>query len=95
MAEEKPIKVKLSARRQITLPKEACDLLGVQPGDTLVLELVDSKVVLKPRKMSAIEALRAIQDAFQKSGITEEELQAEGRRIREELVREKYGDLLK
>jgi len=45
------------------------------------------------RRQRALEALNAIQKMFQESGITEAELQAEGRRIRRQLVRERYGFL--
>ena len=45
------------------------------------------------RRQHALDALAAIQQAFQKSGITEAELLAEGRRIRRQLTRERYGDL--
>ena len=45
------------------------------------------------RQRLALDALAAIQKALQESGVTEKELQAEGRRIRRQLVREKYGQL--
>lgn len=38
----------------------------------------------------ALQALRSLQVAAQQSGVTEEELQAEARRIREELGRVKF-----
>lgn len=43
------------------------------------------------RRQRALDAMAAIQKAFQESRITEAELQAEGRRIRRQLVRERYG----
>ncbi|MBI2907758.1 MAG: hypothetical protein HYX92_08900 [Chloroflexi bacterium] len=43
------------------------------------------------RTEKARQALREIQEAFRRSGITEEELQEEGRRVRHELVNERYG----
>jgi len=45
----------------------------------------------KRSKERALKALAEIQAMFQASGITEEELLADGRRIRRELVQEKYG----
>ncbi len=79
-------------RRQITLPADFCKELGLDVGDTLTLELRDGAVVATPSRKEALDALAAIQRAFQESGITEEELLEEGRRVRTELVREIYGE---
>ncbi len=81
----------LRPRRQLTLPRSICEKLGIGPGDKLELSVEDSKLVLTPKKVKALNALREIQEAFQRSGITEEELLAEGRKIRKELVKERYG----
>jgi AbrB family looped-hinge helix DNA binding protein len=81
----------LRPKRQITLPKALCDQLGIDTGDYLDIHVQDSILIAKPRKTVALEALREIQAAFQRSGISEEELQKAGREVREELVRKKYG----
>ena len=81
----------LRPKRQITLPKALCDQLGIDTGDYLDLQVQDSILIAKPRKTVALEALREIQAAFQRSGVSEEELQKTGREVREELVRKKYG----
>ena len=91
MAEKKSIQVTLRPKRQLTLPRDVCESLGIQPGDVLDLELEDSRLVATPRKVRALEALREIREAFQRSGITEEELQETGRRVRDEVYREIYG----
>jgi nucleoside-triphosphatase THEP1 len=39
----------------------------------------------------ALDALREIRQAFAASGLSEEELQEEGRRVRKELVELRYG----
>ena len=83
--------VVLRPRRQITLPKEVCDRLGIKPGDKLELTLEDSTLVARPKKAIALEALREIREAFRRAGVTEEELLEAGRQVREELAREKYG----
>ena len=43
------------------------------------------------RRTRALAALEEIRRAFAASGVTEVELQAEGRRIRAQLSRERYG----
>src|SRR3990170_4015893 len=87
--------VTLRPRRQITLPRDVCEALGVKPGDRLVLEVSDGVLIARPSRQLALEALRAIQQAFAESGITEEELLESGRQIRDELFRENYPDLAK
>ena len=91
MAEKRALRATLRPKRQLTLPREVCEALGIQPGDVLDLEMEDSRLIAVPRKVRALEALRAIQEAFQRAGITEEELWDAGRRVRERLVRERYG----
>ena len=88
---EKKTGVVLRPKRQVTLPREVCDQLGIEPGDVLELAVEDSTLIARPRKTLALEALREIQRAFQRSGITEEELQQAERRVRQEVARERYG----
>ncbi len=91
MTEKKASDVVLRPKRQVTLPKEICDQMGIQPGDVLELTVEDSTLIARPRKMVALEALKEIQKAFKRSGISEEELQESGRRIRQEVARERYS----
>lgn len=91
MAEKKPIDVVVRPKRQITLPKGVCEQLGIRPGDMLELSLEDSALVAKPKKVAALEALREIREAFERSGVTEDELQETGRRVRQEVIRERYA----
>ncbi len=90
MAGNKSANAVLRPKRQVTIPKKICEELGIEPGDMLVLTVENSTLIARPRKMVALEALREIQRAFQKSGLTEKELQEEGRRVRQEIIRERY-----
>jgi AbrB family looped-hinge helix DNA binding protein len=78
-------------KRQVTLPREICDQLGIRPGDTLEVRVEDGALIAKPGKAIALEAVREIQRAFNRSGVTEQELQETGKRIRQEVAREHYG----
>lgn len=91
MTEKKAADVVLRPKRQVTLPREICDRLGIGPGDVLELTVEESTLIARPRKTVALEALKEIQQAFQRSGITEEELRQTGRRIRQEIAKERYG----
>lgn len=90
-AEDEMTFVVLRPKRQLTLPKAVCERLGIVPGDKIQLTVDGDKLVARPSKVVAREALRAIREAFRQSGVTEEELLESGRRIREELARAKYG----
>jgi AbrB family looped-hinge helix DNA binding protein len=43
-------RVKLSSRRQITIPKETLERLGLSPGEELELVTSEKTIVLVPRK---------------------------------------------
>ena len=90
MTGKKVTDVVLRPKRQVTIPQEICDRLGIGPGDVLELTVDDSTLMAKPRKTIALEALTEIQQAFRRSGITEEELQKAGRRVRQEVDRERH-----
>ncbi|MBI4188713.1 MAG: AbrB/MazE/SpoVT family DNA-binding domain-containing protein [Chloroflexi bacterium] len=91
MSERKVAEAVLRPKRQITLPKEICNQLGIEPGDVLELLVEDSALIARPRKSVALEALKEIQQAFRRSGITEEELQKAGHRVRQEIAKERYS----
>ena len=86
---EKKVDAVLRPKRQLTLPRGVCEQLGISTGDVLELSLEGDTLVARPRKKAALEALREIRQAFERSGITEEELQKAGRRARQEVIRER------
>ena len=89
MAERKAMDAVLRPKRQITLPRGVCEQLGISTGDVLELSLEGDTLVARPRKKAALEALREIRQAFERSGITEKELQEAGRRARQDVTRER------
>jgi AbrB family looped-hinge helix DNA binding protein len=78
-------------KRQITLPRKLCEQLGVEPGDRLSLYVEGDKLVAKPKKSVALNALQELHRIFQASDVTEKELLKTARRIRRELVAKEYG----
>jgi AbrB family looped-hinge helix DNA binding protein len=82
----------LRPKRQITIPKEICEQLGVDQGDVLELTVNNSIMIAKPKKNIALDALREIQNAFKRSGITEEELLETGEKIRHGNLMERNGE---
>ena len=91
MTNKKTSDIVLRPKRQVTIPGDICERLGIQPGDRLELTVEDSVLIARPKKKISMEALKEIQQAFQRSGITEAELLETGRKVRQELAREKYG----
>src|SRR4030042_5068982 len=85
----------LRDRRQVTIPRAACEELGIRPGDRLEMRVEDGILIIRPGRVAALEAIRAIQQALEEAGVTEEELLESGRQLREELSRGKYPDLAK
>ena len=95
MYDEMEERVTLRPRRQLTLPREVCEHLGVKPGDRLVLEVSGGALIVRPQRQVALEALEALRRGFAESGISLEEFLESGRQIRDELFRENYPDLAK
>ena len=85
------IDVVVRPKRQVTLPKEICQQLGITPGDTLEFTLEGAMLVARPKKARAMDAVREIRAMFKASGITEAELQDSGREIRKEVARRLYS----
>lgn len=53
--------VTVSSKYQIVIPKELRELLGISPGDQLLMEAVDSgQIRLRPRPNSYAKALRGL-----------------------------------
>lgn len=80
-------------RRQATFPKSLLEEVGVDVGDKLVAKVENKKIVLKPQKQAAMDAFKALQKAFQESGIPESEFQESIKKDREEYVRKNYPAL--
>ena len=87
MTESPGGEVTLRPKRQLTLPAEVCEALGIEPGDLLELSVEGQVLTARPKKANALDALREIRDSFARSGITEEELLKAGRGARRAVKR--------
>jgi len=85
------IDVVVRQRRQITLPAELYERLGLEVGDRLELRVDGDTLIARAKRTVALNALKEIRRAFAESGMTEEDLLEAGRTARKQLVREKYG----
>lgn len=78
-------------RRQITLPADFCEELDLRVGDSVAVDMANGSIRLTPTRERFLDALGELQRIVRESGVTEAELQREGRRIRAELSRQRYG----
>lgn len=62
-------------KRQATFPAELLAKVGVTVGDQLLAEISGQKIVLRPKKQIALDALVEIQRIIKESGVPEEKLQ--------------------
>jgi antitoxin component of MazEF toxin-antitoxin module len=82
--------INIRQRRQVTLPAKLLKQLSVGVGDQLVMSVQDNALVAKPTKNVVVHALDAVQQALEKAGVSEKELQAEGSKVRQQLVSNLY-----
>lgn len=65
---------KLGQRRQVVIPKEICDELGMQEGDYLEVTSAQGKVIIKPKKLvDAEDVLTPAQKTVIDTGLAEAE----------------------
>jgi AbrB family looped-hinge helix DNA binding protein len=89
------MRVVLRGKRQITLPSEICDALGLKPGDSLNVEVENGMLRIEPGRKASLDTLKEIWRIMAESGVTEEELQEGGRQIRKELFERDHPELAK
>jgi AbrB family looped-hinge helix DNA binding protein len=87
------MRIALREKRQVTIPASLCEKLNLEPGDLLDADVEDGKLVIRPARKAALDALKELQRAVRESGVTLEELLEGGRQVREELTREKWPHL--
>jgi len=87
------MRVTLREKRQLTLPTEISEGLGLSPGDSVEITLEDGRAIIEPSRKAALNALRELQKAIAESGVTEEEWMESARQIEVELFRRDYPEI--
>ncbi|OGY17566.1 MAG: hypothetical protein A2784_05190 [Candidatus Chisholmbacteria bacterium RIFCSPHIGHO2_01_FULL_48_12] len=82
----------LRPKRQVTIPQLLAQQLNWQIGDQLIFETKNKQLVVLNQNQAAQDTLDAIRKSLQSSGISLKEFLKDSRKIRKEIVREKYGD---
>lgn len=86
--------VEINAEGNLILPAELREALGLQVGDTLKLVQTEDNLLLIPRRLLVAEFAEYMSKLLAEKGLTVDDLLASGEEIRDELFRERYGDLL-
>ena len=87
------MRIVLREKRQLTLPAEVCEALGIKPGDSLEVEVQDGTLIARPGRKAALDALTALRRAILASGVGEEEMLTSLQEVRTELFREDHPEL--
>ena len=92
MAAERNL-VRVQEKGQVTLPAGVRRRLGLKKGDLVAVEDTPEGVLITPQGVLALKALDEIGTALKQQGLTLDDMIGRGRAIREELYREKYGNI--
>lgn len=76
---------------QVTIPAEIRKKLGLKKGDVVAFVETEDGVLISPREVVALKALREIGKSLEAKGITLDQLMEDGRDIRTDLLKEMYG----
>ena len=90
MSAAEEIEIIVRPRRQVTLPSELCQQLGITVGDRLELRVEGQTLIARPKKALARKALGELRQVFAASAVREKELQEYARKVREGLSSEHH-----
>lgn len=83
--------VRVQEKGQVTLPSEVRNKLGLKKGDLVAVEETQNGILITPQAAIAMEALDRIGVELKKKGLTLEEMIESGRKVRGQILKEKYG----
>lgn len=83
--------VTIQENGQVTLPDEWREKFGLKIGDKVLFAETERGLLIIPRKALMARLLGEISNELQAKGVTLEELMRDSRKIRGEILKEKYG----
>ena len=82
---------KVQKRGQVTIPIEFRERLGLSEGTIVTFKQTSEGILITPQELIAMQAFDEIGRLLKEKSITLDEMLESGRKIRNELVAEKYG----
>src|SRR5918992_2942186 len=86
-----PKLVRVQEKGQVTIPQEIRKKLGLKRGDVVAVMETPEGVFITPQQVVASKALDSIGEILKEQGVSLDELIAQGRDIRTDLLQEAYG----
>src|ERR687896_2666177 len=86
-----PKLVRMQEKGQVTIPTEIRKKLGLKRGDLVAVMETPDGVFITPQQVLATKAFDQIGDILKEKGLSVDELIAQGRDIRTDLLQEAYG----
>jgi antitoxin PrlF len=83
--------VRIQEKGQVTIPTDIRKKLGLKQGDLVAVVETPDGVYITPQQVVATKALDSIGDILKQQGLSLDELIAQGRDIRTDLLQETYG----
>jgi AbrB family looped-hinge helix DNA binding protein len=83
--------VRIQEKGQVTIPTDIRKKLGLKRGDLVAVMETPEGVFITPQQVLATKALDQIGDVLKEKGLSLDELIAQGREIRTDLLQETYG----
>ena len=83
--------VRVQEKGQVTLPTDIRKKLGLKKGDVVTVSETPNGILITPQVIVTKQALDDIGKALGEKGITLNDLIKSGRKIRGDLLKERYG----
>jgi len=91
ISSEKPRKLRVRQRGQITIPREFREALNIKADSILTAIQVGDGILLSSKSLLGHEVASQFQRAMKEKGLTLEKLLEGLEKQRKDLIREKYG----
>jgi AbrB family looped-hinge helix DNA binding protein len=83
--------VRVQEKGQVTIPQAIRKKLGLKQGDLVAVMETPDGVFITPQQVVATKAVDSIGDILKEKGVSLDELIAQGREIRTDILQETYG----
>ncbi len=86
-----PFFSRVQRKGQVTIPQELREKYGIAQGDFVSFRVTEEGILISPQEIVVRSLFEKMGTMLKEEGITLEQLMEDGRDIRGEIVKEKYG----